>query len=285
VTGISIPIPPMLDFFRNRRRDEVRDRPFPPEWRETVERNVAMFHRLPEHDRAELLRKILVFLEEKNFEGCGGLEMTDEIRVTIAAQACIPILRFEDHYYPRLRSILVYPATFVARHERRDGGWVREEESALLGESWGHGALVLSWASVDRDLHDDGDARNVVIHEFAHQLDTEDGGADGTPPLERGEYAPWIRILGAEYLALREADEIGAPHLLDAYGAKNEAEFFAVVSETFFEKPRELMREHPELYAELCRYYRQDPASWAPAPADRGGAGEERTTDGDGRRT
>ncbi|HSU15177.1 M90 family metallopeptidase [Longimicrobium sp.] len=258
----------MLDFFRRRRRDEVRDRPFPPEWREIVARNVAMFHRLDAHDRAELQRKILVFLEEKSFEGCGGLELTDEIRVTIAAQACIPILRFEDHYYPRLRSILVYPTTFVARRERREGGWVREEDEALLGESWHDGALVLSWASVDRDVHDAGDARNVVIHEFAHQLDTEDGGADGTPPLPRAEYAPWVRILGGEYLALREAVGDDAPHLLDGYGAKSEAEFFAVASETFFEKPAELLREHPGLYAELCRYYRQDPASWAPAPAD-----------------
>ncbi|HEX6751303.1 MAG TPA: M90 family metallopeptidase [Longimicrobium sp.] len=260
----------VLDFFRKRRRDEIRDRPFPEEWLAIVERNVAMYHRLSFHDRQELLRKVLVFLEEKNFEGCGGLEMTDEIRVTVAAQACIPILRFEDHYYPRLRSILVYPDTFVARRTRRDGWVEHEDHEAMLGEAWADGAVVLSWASVESDLRDAGDARNVVVHEFAHQLDAEDGAHDGTPPLPFRAYGPWVRILSAEYLELREGR---GPHVLDDYGAKNEAEFFAVASETFFERPEKLLREHPELYAELCQYYRQDPAAWA--PLKRGEGGEE----------
>ena len=253
----------MFDFFKDRRRERVRAEPFPPEWLATIERNVPAFRRLPEEDRAALLGHVQVFLDEKSFEGAGGLEMTDEIRVTVAAQACLLLLRLDDvDYYPRLRSVVVYPSTYVARQEAREGGVVHEEHSVRLGESWVHGAVVLSWDGVRAGAANPADGQNVVLHEFAHQLDQEDGAADGTPELEtRAAYAPWAAVLSEHYLALRRDAKRGRKTVLDDYGAQNEAEFFAVATETFFEKPLQLQRKHPELYDELAAYYGQDPAA------------------------
>jgi hypothetical protein len=252
----------VFGFLKRRRRARLRAQPIPPEWREIVKRNVPLFRRLPPEDGEELLRKVRVFLAEKRFEGCGGLELTDEMRVTVAAQACLPILKLDDDYYPRLRSILVYPDTFVARRERREGAVVHEGHESLLGESWQGGAVVLSWASVRAGAANPLDGENVVLHEFAHQLDQEDGAPDGTPVLHSwSAYGPWARVLSEDYLELRESVAKGREELLDAYGATDEAEFFAVASQTFFEKPVALEREHPELYDQLRAYYRQDPAA------------------------
>lgn len=252
----------MFGFLKRRRRARIRTRPFPPEWLAIIQRNVPMYGRLSEADRDELRARVQVFIAEKSFEGAGGLEMTDEIRVTIAAQACILLLRLDDDdYYPRLRSIVVYPSAYTVPRQERDGAIVREDEAVHLGESWTHGAVVLSWHSARRGAADPHDGKNVILHEFAHQLDQEDGAADGTPELERlALYAPWARVLSAHYLALRKAARTGRRTLLDRYGATNEVEFFAVASECFFERPAQLRTRHPELYEELPRYYRQDPA-------------------------
>ena len=255
----------VLGFFRDRRRAELREEPFPPEWRRIVERNVPLFSRLTDEERQALLGHARVFLEEKSFEGAGGLEVTDEIRVTIAAQACIPLLGLDDaaDYYPRLRSIVVYPSTYMARREAHDGGVVHEGHDVRLGESWTDGAVVLAWDSVRSGAADPRDGHNVVLHEFAHQLDQEDGGSDGTPELPWGRYASWARVLSEHYLELRRETRKGKRTVMDDYGATNEAEFFAVATETFFEKPQQLERKLPELYDELRRYFGQDPAARA----------------------
>ena len=251
----------MLDFLKKRRRKRIRAQPFLPEWLAIIQRNVPMYARLSEPDRHELRSRVLVFLAEKSFEGAGGLEMTDEVRVTIAAQACILLLRLDDDaYYPGLRSIVVYPAAYRVPRKERDGSIVREDDAVHLGESWGHGAVVLSWNSARSGAADPRDGKNVILHEFAHQLDQEDGAADGTPELDRlALYAPWARVLSEHYLALRAAARTGRKTLLDQYGATNEAEFFAVASECFFERPVQLRTRHPELYEELSSYYGQDP--------------------------
>lgn len=255
----------MFDFLTNRRRERIREQPFPPEWLAIIERNVHMYARLPAEDQEELRRRVLVFLEEKNFEGAGGLEMTDEIRVTIAAQACVLLLRLDDDdYYPRLKSIVVYPSAYRVPREQRDGALIHEGDAVHLGESWQHGAVVLAWNSARRGAGDPRDGKNVILHEFAHQLDQEDGAADGTPELERWAfYAPWGRVLSEHYLALRKAADRGGKTVLDTYGATNEAEFFAVATEAFFERPALLQARHPELYDELARYFGQDPAAAA----------------------
>jgi Mlc titration factor MtfA (ptsG expression regulator) len=236
-----------------------------------IERNVPLYRELPTLDQRELLEHILVFLAEKSFEGCAGLVITDEIRVTIAAQACILLLHRKTHYYPGLDAILVYPHVYVAKHYERDAvGVVTEELRTRLGESWRDGAVVLAWDGVRAGAGDLRDGHNVVFHEFAHQLDSENGHANGGPVLpRRSMYIAWARVLGREYERLRRDAEYGHATVLDQYGATNPAEFFAVATESFFTAPHLLKARHPELYGELQLYYRQDPAGWGRGDARR----------------
>jgi Mlc titration factor MtfA (ptsG expression regulator) len=246
---------------KEKRREKIRKEPFPPEWLETVRKNVPYFARLSEGDGEELQGHIQVFIREKNFEGCGGLELTDEIRVTVAAQACILLLHRKTDYYPPLKSILVYPHPYVARGVRRNQeGILVVQDEARAGESWGMGTLVLSWEDVKKSAADIHDGHNVVLHEFAHQLDEEDGAADGAPRLrKRSMYVAWARVLSREYEQLLQDIEHHRRNIIAAYGATNPAEFFAVVTECFFDKPVQLKKKHPELYKQLMLFYRQDP--------------------------
>jgi MtfA peptidase len=267
----------MFDFLKRRRRARIAEQPFPAEWEEVLRKNGPAYAALSDDEREELRDLVQVFVAEKSFEGCGGVEVTDEMRVTIAAQACLLILHVDDDVYPRLRSILIYPKGYRAPVEAREGDIVHEGHSDRLGESWADGAVVLSWDGVRAGQANPSDGRNLVIHEFAHQLDQEDGAADGTPVLDRAAYLPWARVLSTDFLELQDDAERGRRTVLDTYGAENEAEFFAVAAEAFFEKPAALLRTHPELYAELKRYFGQDPAARLRAGADgegKGAAGE-----------
>ncbi len=251
----------MFGFFKRRRRKRLRSAPFPPGWLEIIERNVRLYRHLPDADRDELRGLVQIFLAEKHFEGCGGLELTDEIKVTIAASACLLLLHRDTDIYPRLITILVYPSAYVARTRNPIGVLALEGQAIKLGESWSSGVVILSWDDVLAGASDIRDGRNVVLHEFAHQLDREDGWVDGAPPLEqRSPYVTWARVLGAEYERLQRASRLGRSTVLNEYGAKNPAEFFAVATECFFEKPHVLRTRHPELYEELRSFYRQDPA-------------------------
>jgi Mlc titration factor MtfA (ptsG expression regulator) len=254
----------MFHFLKKRRRRRLRATPFPRAWLRIVEKNFPLYHRLPAEDQRELLDHIKVFAAEKNFEGCGGLEMTDEIKVTISAHACLLLLHRNTDYYPRLMSILVYPGAFVVRDaDQTDDGIVDEEEDVRLGEAWAHGAVVLSWEDVCRDAARIDDGFNVALHEFAHQLDQEDGFAEGAPVLEHGgRYASWARVFNEAFEKLQRDAVAGRATVLDEYGADDPAEFFAVATEAFFEKPKALKQHHPELYAELKGFYRQDPVTY-----------------------
>ncbi|CAN5287733.1 zinc-dependent peptidase [soil metagenome] len=251
--------------FDERRRERLRAEPLRPAWRAIIDREVALARRLSAADRRELEGHTAVLLEEKNWEGAGGLEMTDRIRVTIAAQAALLLLHREiDEPYPRLRSIIVYPSGYVSeeRHSLDGGMVVVEGPEHRLGESWPTGALVLAWDEVEADARDPDAESNVVLHEFAHQLDQQDGDADGVPPLgSESAHREWQRVLSEEYLALRRAAKAGERGLLDDYGATNPAEFFAVASEAFFLRSGELRELHRALYDELRAFYRQDPAA------------------------
>ncbi len=253
----------MIHLFKSGRRKEIRERPFSSAWLSSVTANVPYYAHLSEADQTELLGHVQIFLDEKGFEGCGGLTITDEIRVTIAAQACILLLHRETDYYPELASILVYPSTYlVHRTERAPGGVELEGDEARLGESWTRGVVVLAWDDVLRGAANVSDGHNVVLHEFAHQLDQEDGDANGSPELPRSSmYGTWARVLGADYDEL--VAEVHRLHQtdIDPYGATDPAEFFAVVTEAFFERPKQLRRHHPALYDQLQLFYQQDPVS------------------------
>lgn len=255
----------MIDLFKSQRRERLRSTPFPAEWLRFLERNVSVYRRLPPTDQRELQGHAQVLLAEKHFEGCGGLQLTDEIRVTVAGLASVLLLHRETDYYPRLTSILIYPSAYVVPDERPVGGGIWEErEDVHLGHTSPQlGALVIAWDDVARSARAVDDGGNLALHEFAHQLDFEDRVVDGTPLLESRQYASWARVLGAEYDALRRAAANDSPTLIDQYGATNPAEFFAVLTELFFERPTALRDRHPALYDELRVFYRQDPATWS----------------------
>jgi Mlc titration factor MtfA (ptsG expression regulator) len=265
----------MIRWLRRRRRATLRQKALPAAWHAIIERNVPYVSRLPAADRDELGGHVQVFLAEKSFEGCGGLDLTDEIRVTIAAQACILLLHRETDYFAKLVSILVYPSTYLVPGGQHVGaGIMSADEQARLGESWISGVVVLVWDSVLAGARDMHDGHNVVLHEFAHQLDQEDGASDGAPILpQHSRYVAWARVLGHDFDALVEATRHAHHDVIDRYGATNPAEFFAVVTELFFEKPRQLKDKHPELYAQLQQFYRQDPLALTESRGESGAVG------------
>jgi Mlc titration factor MtfA (ptsG expression regulator) len=259
---LALLVPP---WWAERRRARLRAMPFPAAWRRILRRRVPRAARLPAALRRELERQITVFVAEKDFVGCGGFAIDDEVRVTIAAQACLLTLnRRLSQCYPALRRILVYPGPFFVNRSVPDAyGIVAEQRAVMIGESWSQGRVVLSWPDVVAGAAIDDDGRNVVIHEFAHQLDQETGPANGAPLLpSRQRYDIWSNVLGNAYDRLREDLAAGRPTLLDAYAATSPAEFFAVASEVFFEQPDRLAGAEPALYAELRDFYKLDPALW-----------------------
>jgi len=247
--------------------------PIPGAWTSNLPRWVPLSERLPGADRSRLLRLAQLFVRDVPMEGCGGLELTDEIRVTIGATASLLLLKLPYPRFPRLRRVLVYPDTFVpVRIGAYSGPNVQEVPVPELGEAWRDGIVVLSWRDVLRGNADPGDGRNVVLHEFAHVLDHEDGAADGRPILDSAQAKlTWGTVMRGEFERQRLATERGEDTLLDPYAATNRAEFFAVATETFFEAGA-LMRAHlPALYEQLRRFYKQDPASLEPGSGgDRG---------------
>jgi len=232
-----------------------------------LDRDFPRHRHLPEEFKIRFEGFTRVLMEEKNFEACGGLsEVTAEMKLLISAQAAMLLLGLPRHeFYPQLKSILVYPGAFRDRGRRRFDLREAEDRGILLGESWESGSVVLSWDSVVAGGRNEDDGVNVVIHEFAHQLDQMNGAADGVPILpDREAYARWADVFGRHFAELVEESKEKADQdpFLDPYGATDPSEFFAVVSETFFEESADLKFEHPELYRELSLFYGLDPASW-----------------------
>src|SRR5437762_7829904 len=242
----------VFELLKQQRRRRLRARPFPETWLSLIQRHVVFFHRLSASDRAELLGHVQVFLAEKRFEGCGGFAITDEVRVTIAAQACLLLLHRSTDYFPDLLTILVYPLTYMVEEKRQLGEHVWEEGTvSRLGETGRRmGSLVLSWGAVKHGAADPADGKNVVLHEFAHQLDFENHAVDGVTGLAtREQQLAWSEVMKSEFASLRAADESGIPTLLNTYGATDSAESFAVSVEACFEQPHALRARHPKLYA------------------------------------
>lgn len=250
--------------FKKWRRQRLIKQPFPDEWLGILKRNVPYFRQLPADLQTKLQGFIQVFIHEKTFEGCAGLEVTDEIRVTIAAQASILLLGLEDlsSLYEGLRSVLVYPESYVAKVKNTHNSFFVEEGfQQRHGEAWSRGHVVLAWDEVKKGASDIRDGQNLVFHEFAHQLDYEYGATSEIESADgQSHFLSWGWVVGNEYNNLLKALKQNQQTLIDEYGATNLAEFFAVVTEYFFEKPGALKRRHPELYQQLTEFYQQDPA-------------------------
>lgn len=251
-------------YWQEYKRKKAASAPFKKQWRAILGRRMPYFKTMPAHLQLQLKQLIKVFIAEKKFVGKNGLVINDDIKVTIAAQACLLLLNRKTDYYPKLRTILVYPRAFVKAHAVTTSDGVQSmQHTALAGESWGFGKIVLSWQDTVNGAHIPDDGHNVVIHEFAHQLDQEDGSANGAPILSyQQSYACWADVFSAQFEKLKKQAQRGTHSVFDYYGATNPAEFFAVASEVFFEKAKELRDEHPKLYNQLSQYYRVDPADW-----------------------
>ena len=252
----------MMGWLRRRRRRRLGARPLPPAWRGFLAANFAQYEWLAAEDRARLDAHTQILVAEKNWEGCNGLAMSEEIKVTIAAQAGLLAIGLHEEYFESIYSVLVYPSSYVAKQtEMQPGGVVIESDSPRLGEASSVGAIVLSWPDVLRSGRVPDDGVNVVFHEFAHALDLQGHGFDGAPLLEsRAQYQTWSQIMTAEYHRLILRTQHGRPTLLDPYGTVSEAEFFAVVTESFFEQPLAMREEHPQLYDLFRNFFHQNPA-------------------------
>jgi Mlc titration factor MtfA (ptsG expression regulator) len=252
----------LFSWLKKRRRRKILTEPFPPAWLEILHSNVAHYQALMEEEQAELRDDLRIFIAEREWEGCGGLVMTDEIKVTVAAQACLLVLALDLDLYRKVQTILVYPSAYRVPPEIGINEAPRlVEEKELLGEARYRGPVCLSWDEVLEGGRHPGKGENLVFHEFAHQLDMADGYVDGTPPLKNPKQARrWAKVMTAEFDRLRRESDSGKATLLDAYGAINEGEFFAVATECFFNRPLPLRERHPKLYDLFREFYQQDPA-------------------------
>jgi Mlc titration factor MtfA (ptsG expression regulator) len=251
-------------YWREYQRDKIRSQPFKKSWRKIIQQRMPYFGQMPTDLQLQLKQHIQVFLVEKTFVGCNGVKITDEVRITIAAQACLLLLNRKTNFYPKLQTILVYPRAFIKEQQNMGTDGLRySKKVALAGESWDFGKVVLSWQDTLEGAKIPDDGHNVVIHEFAHQLDQENGKANGAPILDKGQsYKCWSDVFSAQFEILKRQEKTGAPSLFDYYGATNPAEFFAVTSEVFFEQADKFHTKHPMLYQQLKNYYQVDPVHW-----------------------
>lgn len=244
----------LRDYFRKKRFFAA---PFPQNWEKILQRNLPVYSAFSERERQKLHFRIKEFLSEKTFEACGGLKtVTDEMAVTVAAHASLLSVNRPGPAWQTLQSVLIYPRAFSAPNEESeiDGGLVERERGKRDGESWSHGSIVLSWQRITRDIALHGNGQNVIIHEFAHRLDADDGITGGRPPFDSAEDARAWQIVAAREIERLRAGDTGT--VIDEYGAENPAEFFATSVEAFFEKPEAMRSAHPELYTLLEKLFR-----------------------------
>lgn len=247
---------------RKQARATLLATPLSEHQRAVIEAMVPIVRRLPPDLRDRLQGKVNLFLDQVDFIGCDDLEVTEEMQLSIAAQACILVVN-SDMWYDNLTTILIYPNAFKSQQRRHSGYVVTEQEIVRTGESWGRGPVILSWAHSKQGARDDHDGHNVVFHEFAHQIDDLSGGTNGVPLLAEGQtFAEWERVFLTAFEAHVHAVESGRRTVIDPYGAEGHEEFFAVSVEVFFERPQALKHENPEVYEQLSKLFRLDPVAW-----------------------
>jgi len=253
----------LLRYFKNQRRKKLYATPLRPEWIEILEEHVPLASKLPAKMERLYHGHINYFLATKVFVGRGGFEVNDDVRVTIAGNACLLVLTRSEPIFPGFKTIIVYPSTYAAPVVEQNAGVVVSRMQSRAGESWYRGPIVLAWSDIQRGSANADDAHNVVIHEFAHKLDEENQLMDGLPILkDRSHYKEWAEVLTREYEAFLERVQKNTNRVIDSYGAVSAVEFFAVVSESFFEKPQHMKTKLPELYEQLSRFYGVDTAEW-----------------------
>ncbi len=241
-------------------RGAVRQSEFPTQWIVIMEREVGLFRRMPEPLRQELYPHVQEFMHFKRFEGCGDLELTEEMRLIVATLACILVLRRPSPVYPELCSILLYPGAFIAPEREEPDMETIDEEDEMDGESWDIGAVVLAWDAVWREAPRRQSAKNVVLHEFAHQLARHEGldeALEGDMPETEA-----AQDFHQELEKLRRRCERGITGIIDEYGTTDPGEFFAVLTEVFFGQPKKLWQRHRRLYDIMQGYYRVNPLEW-----------------------
>lgn len=249
-------------YLKHQTRAKLLATPLSHHQRVIIAQQVPLIQKLPFELHAKLEGKINVFLHQVTFFGCNDLDVTEEMQLSIAAQACLLVVN-RDTWYKNLRTILIYPGAFKSQKKERNGYVVTERETVRTGESWSRGPVVLSWAHSEQGALDDKDGHNVVLHEFAHQIDDLSGHTDGAPVLANGHSLfDWERVFVTAYE--RHVQNVKNRHktAIDAYGAQGQEEFFAVSVEVFFEKPGALKREEPMIYDQLSEFFRLDPISW-----------------------
>lgn len=238
--------------------------PFKPDWESVLEDNLALYRLMPADLKTKLRSRICDFIPNVYWEGVEGLKLTEEMMVTIASQACLLILNMEGNPYSRLKSIILFPEVFVHSESYSDNSLtVSKRKARVSGLSYDRGTVSLAWSEARHGAANLHDGFNVTIHEFAHQLDQEDGYSNGAPILRRPQdYKEWSSVMQREFEELQHNSSHGKATVLDEYGATNPAEFFAVATETFFEKARKLHKHSPALYEIMQQYYQLDPKSW-----------------------
>lgn len=256
----------IFSWLKNQRRNRLLAEPISSAWHDYLTRNVRHFGRLDSTKRSLVRQVVQVLVAEKNWVGGAGLDVTEEMKVTVAGQAAVLGLGMEEPYYfDAVQTIILYRGPYEHPPLVQSHHWIVGEGIPVYGEAWHRGPIVLSWRNVLASGRNESDGRNVVFHEFAHYVDGLDGEVDGTPPLiGRQRQQIWYRVTEAGYLRLVGQARRDEVTLLDHYGATNRAEFFAVATECFFEQPHAMQRQHEELYGVLRDFYRQDLVRWLP---------------------
>lgn len=252
-----------MGILRRHHRRSILERPFPDDWEAIILKDVAYDRLLDDEERRHLRSLVAILLDEKHWEGCGGLDLTDRHRVVTAAQAAIPLLACEPaDCYHNVRSVLIYPGAYVQQQERVGSDGLVHTGSANLGEAWYNGPVVLSWADTLEASHTPGRGQNVVFHEFAHAVDMMTGMTNGTPPLRhRDHLQPWHTTMTTAFTQLQATYARGGRDVIRPYALTNVAEFFAVTTECFFDAPGPLKAAHGEVYDAFARFWGQDPAA------------------------
>ena len=260
---VAIPLAILLkDKRKTKREEELRKKPFPKEWENVISKNFPMYNKIPRKLRDELNGDIQIFIDEKFFEGCNGFEITEEVKLLIAAQACTLLINRTNFVYPKVSGVLVYPTVFYYKQAVLSESMRTEGETAVAGISYDSGEVGLAWDQVLSGAMNGRDGHNVVFHEFAHQLDRESGETNGCPRLEVDDAAEWVETVDKEFKDFIREIHHHHKDVIDDYGATNPAEFFAVTTETFFEKPYQLQKQHPQLFQRFLEFYKDDPRTW-----------------------